>query len=456
MNVHPLRRPGLRGRVQLTFALLALGLSVLLASTTYAVARDYLWRQRRDGAVRQAFFDARTVEQALASGPGDLRDLLQRIDVRSRQQSSPALHWHGTWYGTGGADTGPLVPPALVAAARRQGPVMQRTRTGHGLALAVAVPVDRGLYVETFDLKDLNNTLRTLSVILLTAAVLTTAVGAGIGRGASRRAIRPLRTVNAAAVALVGGDLDVRIHAGDDPDLAAVAEAFNTNAAQLQARIERDVRFAGNVGHELRSPLTAMLNAVEILRAKASALDGDGREALSWLHRDVHRLAAMVEDLLAISRFDERAAVLEAEPVALGGFLRSVASRAAGRPVEPKGDDPVLPIDKRRMARAVENLVLNAESHGHGLCALTVAADPHNARILVDDAGPGVPPEHRHTVFERFSRVPPTGRSTARRGVGIGLALTAEQVSLHGGRVWVEDSPYGGARFVVELPRTPS
>ena len=111
--------------------------------------------------------------------------------------------------------------------------------------------------------------------------------------------------------------------------------------------------------------------------------------------------------------------------------------------------------DKRRIERVIANLLDNARHYGDGATGVTVEAEPTTARIIVEDEGPGVPADQRTSCFERFSRGAEAGRRTGDRGVGLGLALVAEHVALHGGTVWVEDRPDGltGARFVVELPR---
>jgi signal transduction histidine kinase len=163
----------------------------------------------------------------------------------------------------------------------------------------------------------------------------------------------------------------------------------------------------------------------------------------------------MVLDLLEISRLDAGALEVHAEDVLLGPLLHRIAARTGHGDVPVEVDvslrDEPVPVDKRRLERIVTNLLGNAEVHGGGPVQVTVEPGPARTfRIAVDDAGPGVPVAERERIFERFAR----GASALHRsGTGLGLALVAEHTALQGGRVWVEDRPGGGARFVVELPR---
>ena len=132
--------------------------------------------------------------------------------------------------------------------------------------------------------------------------------------------------------------------------------------------------------------------------------------------------------------------------------MRNVVARVRpGLDIETDGPQPMRG-DRRRLERVVENLAFNAERHGRGLVRVAVCRRPGVARLEVDDAGPGVPAEDRERVFERFARVTGRDRHLDDTGSGLGLALVAQHVTLHGGQVRVEDRPGGGARFVVELP----
>jgi signal transduction histidine kinase len=102
--------------------------------------------------------------------------------------------------------------------------------------------------------------------------------------------------------------------------------------------------------------------------------------------------------------------------------------------------------------RVLANLIDNAAHHGGGLSQVEVSAAPGEVLIAVEDRGPGVPVGDRRRIFERFARTTAADRRTSSDGAGLGLALVAEHVAAQRGRVWVEERPGGGARFVLALP----
>jgi signal transduction histidine kinase len=185
--------------------------------------------------------------------------------------------------------------------------------------------------------------------------------------------------------------------------------------------------------------------------------------ALDLLARDVVRFQGLVEDLLEISRFDAGAIRLHMEELLAAEFVRQAiaVSSLPQTPVrvEPRAELALIRGDRRRLARVIANLIDNARAYGGGDPEVSISVlDPDDEPIshiliVVEDRGPGVNPDERDLVFERFARGGGAGRRTGSEGAGLGLALVDEHVRMHGGRVWVEDRLDGeqGARFVIEL-----
>jgi len=244
----------------------------------------------------------------------------------------------------------------------------------------------------------------------------------------------------------------------DDADLGALVNSFNDMARALQERIERDARFASDVSHELRSPLMTLAASIEVMDNQRDDLPDRARVALDLMVGDVVRFQQLVEDLLEISRFDAGVVRLELEEVHLAELVMQAVSHSteADVPVELDAElaGVVVQADKRRIVRVIANLLDNAGKYGDGATRVELRRKGGDVQIAVEDDGPGVPEGDRDRIFQRFNR----GTSARQRGdvdgVGLGLALVKEHITIHGGRVWVEDKPDGspGARFVLALP----
>jgi signal transduction histidine kinase len=237
-----------------------------------------------------------------------------------------------------------------------------------------------------------------------------------------------------------------------DADLATLAASFNRTTAALEQRVARDARFAGDVSHELRSPLTTMINAAAVLNKRQGELSPIGRQALALLTVDIQRFQRMVVDLLEISR-GHSGDQQDLEPCDFADLVRhTLEARHESVPLEVDRRPPLVLADRRRLERAVANLLDNAAQHAGGVIRVAVSRRGGSARLEVDDAGPGISVELRERVFERFTRGDRSGDRGDDGGSGLGLALVAQHVRGHAGTVWVEDRPGGGSRFVVELP----
>lgn len=443
----------LRSRVAIAFGLGSLALTGLLALATWNLASGYMIGQRELSAGRQATVNLRLVQEALRTDTAAIEELLSGLATGA--DKTIALNGPRGWTVSGRQIDPGALPADLLGLAAGGVPARQRIRVDAVPVVAVAMPAGTPgtIYVELFALSDLDRTFRFLSSVLVAGVLASGLLGLGLGRWAGRRALRPLAELTEAAGRVARGDVTARLPERGDPDLAPLAATFNRTAAALERRVRRDARFAGDVSHELRSPLTTMVNAVEVLRRRRAELPEAARLAVDLLDADVQRFGRMVVDLLEISRDAEDGDDRVLEAVDLAALVRNVAAaRREGPPVEVQDPAPLVLADRRRLDRVVANLLDNAARHGGGVRRVGVGRRDGRVRLEIDDAGPGVPPELRERVFERFARGQQAGDRGEGTGSGLGLALVAQHTARHDGAVWVEERPGGGARFVVELP----
>lgn len=453
------RRLGLRTRVTLAFAFGALLLSVALSALSYGLVRNYLLSEREESAVEETLANARLARDSLRSPEPNLPRIL--ASLRAPTDSPALVFYDDNWFSSSPlAVSRESLPPDLRGVVARGDASRQSYRVEDGeprLAVGLPIPLVGARYFEIFSLAELERTLDFLGFALLGAGLATTVAGAAVGRWASTRLLRPVADVAQAAAAISGGRLETRLGEVEDPDLTILVSSFNSMVDALQERIERDARFASDVSHELRSPLTTLATSIGVLSSRREEMPERSRAALDLLVADVARFQRLVEDLLEISRFDAGVAELHREEVRLGELVRrAVHATGDAVPVElsPGAEHLIVAVDKRRLERVIANLVENARNYGGGATRVVVDRGRSVARLAVEDRGPGVAPDEREAVFRRFFRGSASGRRrSGGQGSGLGLALVAEHVRLHGGRVWVENGEDGvGARFMVELP----
>lgn len=268
------------------------------------------------------------------------------------------------------------------------------------------------------------------------------------------RTASPLRRMAATADEVSSGNLTPRLpeESAAAPELRALVAGFNRMLERLDLAFSRQRRFVSDASHELRTPLTAIRGQLEVLAADPDAGVDEVQRVKGVTLAEVARMERLVEELLALARLDEGAA-MEVVEVDLAALLREVTTAAAGEvelgelaPVHVAGSPELL-------ARVVANLLANARRHAGeaGRVRLDAARTDRRVSVSVEDDGPGIPPSERERVFERFHRTD-SARSRDAGGSGLGLAIAREIVAAHGGRIWIEDSPLGGARVVFELP----
>ncbi len=451
------RRLGLRTRIIFAFVLTTLLLSLLLTVTVFALTRQNLLDGRENDALATAGFNASSVKRRL-SPEIDLQNLVSTL--ATPEGSRPVLRVGSDWFQQSFEFESGDIDERLRRTVESGSPAQMRYRVRSKPFLVVGIPIPglNASYYEATPLDEVEDTLGSLGIILAGASGAVTLASAGVGFWASRRLLRPLVDIGEAAQSIAKGDLSTRLEAGAAQELAALTDSFNTMVGALQDRIARDERFASEVSHELRSPLMTLSASVEVMNTRRDELPERARTALDLLTEDVNRFEHLVADLLEISRFDVGTAELDLDLFNLLEFVENAVS-VAGPSTVPIACDPAaahvrVRADKRRLMQVIDNLLNNAQKYAGGATGITLGQSGREVEIVVEDAGPGVEPDEREHIFDRFSRGRQGGKRGVSTGVGLGLALVAEHVRLHQGRVWCEDRPDGqsGARFVVNLP----
>jgi signal transduction histidine kinase len=269
------------------------------------------------------------------------------------------------------------------------------------------------------------------------------------------RALRPVAAIREEVDAIGAEDLHRRVpEPNTDDEIARLARTMNAMLTRLEDATERQQRFVADASHELRSPLTGMRAQLEVDLAHPEHADWQATER--DLLDDAVRLQRLVDDLLTLAKADASAldashrAPVDVDEVVLteARRLRSLAScridtsAVSGAQLNANAD---------QLVRAVRNLLDNAARHARSTVTVTLRETDAAVVLSVADDGPGIPPDERARVFERFARVD-GGRARDEGGTGLGLAITQEVVHLHGGTITVDNAP--GARFTVSLPLT--
>lgn len=464
---------GLRARITLAFTLGALALSIIIGVSTVALTRRALLAERENRAAERVKRNAAIVSDALAKregseNPTKLIDSIQSpaqplLWIRTDELTSTGEQATATYSSDDRINLKSIPVPLRNQAMWSQTSGMMRADVNGQPSLIIGISLDKpeGSYYEIESLADVRETIGTIMLVLALTGSVTVFAGATLGWWASRRALRPLTLIADAARQIADGRLETRLQATDyaeDAELGPLVSSFNEMVAALQDRIDQDARFASDVSHELRSPLTTLLASVEVLRNAEGDLPPRARTAVDLLATDVTRFSQLVEDLLEISRFDAGAMRLDLEETVIGPVVaRQYADlERSGTVIDIEEDlnNRVLLADSRRVMRILANFADNARKYAGGVERVTVRRVDEEVWFEVDDAGPGVPADERLRIFSRFSRGTQGGARGSDRGSGLGLALVAEHARLQGGRAWVEDRPDGemGARFVFALP----
>ncbi len=312
------------------------------------------------------------------------------------------------------------------------------------------IPVRGGAVQLARDLDEADAVLAGLGLRLLLIGGAGVLAAAFVGWLVAGRALVPVRRLTATAEHVAETqDLTSPIELDRTDELGRLASSFNAMLAALDTSRRQQHRLVLDAGHELRTPLTSLRTNIEVLAKQSEMVPAERRRLLDDVTYELEELGDLVTELVELAT-DSREMEGELEPVRLDEIVRAAVARArrrVHRPIELVAEPAVVAGRPAMLERAVANLIDNADKWSPPGAPIEVAAA--GGRVVVRDQGPGIEPEDRPHVFDRFYRA-----TSARTmpGSGLGLAIVRQVAETHGGRVWADAAPEGGAEVGFEIP----
>ncbi|GHH85644.1 two-component sensor histidine kinase [Streptomyces sulfonofaciens] len=473
---------GLRSRLVVAFALVAVASALSTGALAFREARTGVLQQSQDAVIKQFRDNVDALAPGIPADPSqeELDGLVSQV---ARTHQSQGWHVLATYGGLRASSLSQgafdlLTPELRRSVGTRPNAVFQRV-SDHGypmlvVGLPVAYRTSPGLppalsgvvlYLEVAQSTE-QAYVKAIITAIEHAALWALGPAVLLALLAARGVLRPVRALRRATRQMAEGHLDVRLAVRGSDELADLSRSFNDTAAELERsvtelrRLEAQARrFVADVSHELRTPLAAMSAVTDVLDEELPSLDRETADAVGLVSEETGRLIRLVDDLMEISRFDAGAVRLHLDEIDLAESVRrTLASRGWQHRVETRLPAPGTlraQVDPRRLDVVVANLVGNALRHGAPPVTVRLGGPegrPEGAWVVIEvaDSGPGIAAAALPHIFERFYKADTT--RTRSESSGLGLAITAENVRLHGGRLRVENRVGAGAVFTVELP----
>ena len=332
----------------------------------------------------------------------------------------------------------------------------------HYRALALPVEVNDdvvGALVVGQTTEDIDDTLGSLTRIIVIAYPLSLLTAAAIGLFLAQRALGPIDRVTRSVQRISAEDLGQRLDLNlPDDELGRLAQTFNDMLARLESEFRRQRQFTADASHELRTPLTIMKGEIEVALSRDREAEAY-RDVLQAAGEQVNGLIDLVNSLLMLARADAGQIPFQRETVEVPlavetaiDQLRPLAE-AAGVVLVSDGPDVSIQADFTLFLQLLFNLLENAikhTPHGGSVQVGWSVADGR-LRMTVSDTGSGIPPEHLPHIFDRFYRVD-SARTSSEGGAGIGLSICRWITEAHGGTITAISHPGHGSTFAVTLP----
>ena len=330
--------------------------------------------------------------------------------------------------------------------------------------IQVAVPVMEenesvtGVVFLSASLEEVYRTLDDIRRFLFLATLLAMAVVGGGSVALARRFTGPLESLTAATRRMAEGKLDQHIEFSSADEIGRLAEQFNIMAKRLNYYTSNLKKFAADVAHEVRTPLTTMSLLTKALKEHEMEPEQQ-KEFIDDLDGELDRLTALVNDLLELSKLEKNEIELEIVAInrlladMLGEYQYRFAHSGLDLYYQIPEDDYLILGAPLQLRQVVSNLLDNALNYTEAGGSVTVALYSEENEVITEvrDTGCGIPEEDQNYIFERFFRVD-RARSREGGGTGLGLAIVSEIITKHGGRVWVESEVGSGSIFYFALP----
>jgi two-component system sensor histidine kinase MprB len=343
----------------------------------------------------------------------------------------------------------PVVAEDVELASARAGAATRDVRVGDVSYRMRTTALRQGGAIQAArELTETNAVLDALRTRLLLLTFAGGAIAAGLALLVARRIIRPVEQLTATAEHVAATeDLATPIPVDRTDELGRLASAFNAMLEALGTSREEQRRLVDDAGHELRTPLTSLRTNLEVLQ-QADRLDAaDRKRLLADVEAELAELSALVDELVTLSRGAGEEAIIDVRIETVVADAVERCRRRTGREIAVAADPLVVKGRRAQIDRAVTNLLGNAAKFSRRDTPIEVHVT--EGRIAVRDHGPGIAAVDRERVFERFYRSE-SARSTS--GSGLGLAIVEQVARSHGGAVFVEDAPGGGAVVGFTLP----
>lgn len=268
----------------------------------------------------------------------------------------------------------------------------------------------------------------------------------------SRSHWKSLQQLSRVADDFGSGNLAARAEMVPSDSVYPLAERINAMAGRIAGLLDAQRNLLHSVSHEVRTPIARLEFGLELLRS--AARDPALEKRISAMEGDLRELNGLVNELLGMTKLDSRPQ-LEREPVEVKPLVEGLAAALTPAPARLELDLPdglpLVDADRRLLARALDNLMRNAQKYSDGHVAVSARAQGGFVEIAVEDNGPGIPEAERERIFEPFYRID-RSRDRATGGFGLGLSIAHKAVTLHGGSIAIGTAHLGGARFVVRMP----